>query len=73
MHDVEVEHTENPDEYRGYSISVLYRNTNKDEEHTPHCHREDLLQRVDGQLRIARLLLTVQYNAFLSKSRNVFP
>jgi ethylbenzene dioxygenase beta subunit len=68
-----VEHTEDPDEYRVYSISVVYRNMNEDEEHTLYCLREDLLRRVDGQLRIARRLLTAQQNVFMNKSLNVFP
>jgi ethylbenzene dioxygenase beta subunit len=46
---------------------------NEDEEHTLYCHREDLLRRVGGELRIARRLLTVQQNVFLNKSLNVFP
>jgi ethylbenzene dioxygenase beta subunit len=73
VHNVEVEHTANPDEYRVYSVSVVYRNMNEDEEHTLYCHREDLLRRVGGELRIARRLLTVQQNVFLNKSLNVFP
>lgn len=73
VHNVEVEHTDSPNEYHVHSISVVYRNMNEDEEHTLYCLREDLLRRVDGQLRIARRLLTVQQNVFMNKSLNVFP
>lgn len=73
VHNIEVELTERPDEYVGYSISEVYRNMNEDEEHTLYCHREDLLRRVGGELRIARRLLTVHQNIFLNKSLNVFP
>ncbi|MGK2942220.1 MAG: 3-phenylpropionate/cinnamic acid dioxygenase subunit beta [Immundisolibacter sp.] len=73
VHNVEVEHTENADEYRVHSISQVYRNMNEDEEHTLYCLREDLLRRVDGQLRVARRLLTLQQNIFMNKSLNVFP
>ena len=73
VHNVEVEATGKPDEYRAYSISVVYRNMNEDEEHTLHCLREDLLRRVDGELRIARRLLTAQQNIFMNKSLNIFP
>jgi ethylbenzene dioxygenase subunit beta len=73
VHNVEVELTDQADEYRAFSISEVYRNMNEDEEHTLFCHREDLLRRVDGELRIARRVLTVHQNVFLNKSLNVFP
>ena len=73
VHNVEVQPAEQPDEYRVYSISVVYRNMNEDEEHTLHCLREDLLRRVDGELRIARRQLTAQQNIFMNKSLNIFP
>lgn len=73
VHNVEVELTDHPEQYRAYSVSEVYRNMNEDEEHTLYCHREDLLRRVDGDLRIARRLLTVHQNIFMNKSLNVFP
>ena len=73
VHNVEVELTDNPAELRAFSISEVYRNMNEDEEHTLLCHREDLLRREDGQLRIARRLLTVHQNIFMNKSLNGFP
>lgn len=69
---IEVELTEHPDEYRVYSLVQVYRNMNEDEEHTLYGHREDLLRRVRGGLKLARRKIILDQNIFLNKSLNVY-
>jgi ethylbenzene dioxygenase beta subunit len=69
---IEVELTDNPDEYRVYSLVQVYRNMNEDEEHTLYGHREDLLRRVRGELKLARRKIVLDQNIFLNKSLNVY-
>ncbi len=69
---IEVELTDNPDEHRVYSLIMVYRNMNEDEEHTLYGHREDILRRVNGELKLAKRLITVDQNILLSKSLNIY-
>jgi len=69
---IEVEHTDNPDEYKVYSLTTVNRNMNEDEEHMIVGHRTDILRRVDGQLKLAKRKIILDQNIFMNKSLNVF-
>lgn len=69
---IEVELTDNPNEYRVYSLIQVYRNMNEDEEHTLYGHREDLIRRVNGTLKLAKRKIIIDQNVFLNKSLNVY-
>lgn len=69
---IEVEHTDNPDEFKVYSLTTVNRNMNEDEEHLMVGHRTDILRRVDGQLKLAKRKIILDQNIFMNKSLNVF-
>ncbi|PHR52165.1 MULTISPECIES: 3-phenylpropionate/cinnamic acid dioxygenase subunit beta [Cycloclasticus] len=69
---IEVEHTDNPDEYKVYSLTTVNRNMNEDEEHLMVGHRTDILRRVGGQLKLAKRKIILDQNIFMNKSLNVF-
>jgi len=69
---IEVELTDNPDEFKVYSLTTVHRNMNEDEEHTMVGHRTDLLRRVDGQLKLAKRKIILDQNIFMNKSLNVY-
>lgn len=69
---IEVELTDNPNEFKVYSLTTVHRNMNEDEEHTMIGHREDLLRRVNGALKIAKRKIILDQNIFMNKSLNVY-
>jgi ethylbenzene dioxygenase subunit beta len=69
---IEVELTENVNELRVYSLVTVRRNMNEDDEHTMVGHRDDLLRRVDGVLKLARRKVILDQNIFLNKKLNTF-
>lgn len=69
---IEVELTENPDEFRVYSLVTVHRNINEDEEHTMLGHRTDLIRRVNGVLKLAKRKIILDQNIFKNKSLNVY-
>ena len=69
---IEVELTDNPDEFRVYSLVTVHRNINEDEEHTMLGHRTDLIRRVDGVLKLAKRKIILDQNIFKNKSLNVY-
>lgn len=69
---IEVELTDNPEEYRVYSLVTLHRNMNEDDEHTMVGHRKDLLRRVSGVLKLARRKVILDQNILLNKKLNNF-
>jgi ethylbenzene dioxygenase beta subunit len=69
---IEVELTDNPGELRVYSLVTLRRNMNEDDEHTVVGHREDLLRRVNGVLKLAKRKVIMDQNIFLNKKLNTF-
>ena len=69
---IEVVLTQEPNEFTVYSLTTVHRNMNEDEEHTMVGHREDLLRRVDGVLKLAKRKIILDQNIFMNKSLNVF-
>ena len=67
-----VELTNNSDEFQVYSLVTLHRNMNEDDEHTMVGHREDLLRRVNGVLKLARRKVILDQNILLNKKLNTF-
>ena len=69
---IEVELTESPEEFRVYSLVTVHRNMNEDEEHAMVGHREDIIRRVQGQLKLAKRKIILDQNIFMNKSLNVY-
>jgi ethylbenzene dioxygenase beta subunit len=69
---IEVELTDNPNEFRVYSLNTVHRNINEDEEHTMIGHRTDILRRVNGVLKLAKRKIILDQNIFTNKSLNVY-
>ena len=69
---IEVELTDNPDEFRVYSLNTVHRNINEDESHTVVGHRTDLIRRVNGVLKLAKRKIILDQNIFTNKSLNVY-
>lgn len=69
---VEVEHTDDPDELRVYSNFLAYRNRNERDQDTLLGTRADLWRRVDGVLKLARRRIALKQNVLLSKNLNVY-
>lgn len=69
---IEVELTDNADEFLVYSLTTVHRNMNEDEEHTMIGHRTDILRRVDGVLKLAKRKIILDQNIFMNKSLNVY-
>jgi ethylbenzene dioxygenase beta subunit len=69
---IEVELTDNPDEFTVYSLTTVHRNINEDEEHTMIGHRTDLIRRVNGELKLAKRKIILDQNIFKNKSLNVY-
>ena len=69
---IQVERTETSDEFRTFSCFINYRNRAERDEDTLIGHREDILRRVDGRLKLAWRKIVVQQTVLLSKNLNVF-
>ena len=69
---IEVELSNNPNEYQVYSLNTVRRNMNEDEEHTMVGHRTDTLRRVGGELKLAKRKIILDQNIFMNKSLNVY-
>ncbi len=69
---IEVELTENSDELTVYSLTSVHRNMNEDDGHVMIGHREDLLRRVNSELKIARRKIILDQNIFTNKKLNTF-
>ncbi len=69
---IEVELTDNPEEFRVYSLVTVHRNMNEDEEHSMVGHREDLIRREQGRLKLAKRKIILDQNIFMNKSLNVY-
>ena len=69
---IEVELTDNADEFQVYSLNTVHRNINEDEEHTMIGHRTDILRRVNGVLKLAKRKIILDQNIFTNKSLNVY-
>lgn len=69
---IELEHTGDPDEWLVHSAVVNYRNSRETDEAALYARREDLLRRVDGELRLARRTVVLRQNLLLAKNINTF-
>lgn len=69
---IEVEHTDNPDELCVYSNFLAYRNRNERDQDTLLGMRVDLWRRVGGGLRLARRRIMLKQSVLLSKNLNVY-
>lgn len=69
---IEVERTDNPDEYRVYSTFTCCRGRNEVEESVLHGRRVDLLRETPNGLRLARREIYITQSVLLSKNLNVF-
>jgi len=69
---IEVELTENPNEYRVYSAFVNQRSRTEQDEDTMMGRREDLLRRVDGALKLAHRKIITTQSTILAKNLSAF-
>jgi ethylbenzene dioxygenase beta subunit len=69
---IEVELTDQPQEYRVYSNFYAYRNRNERDEDTLVGRREDIWRDEGGQYRLARRTITPTWSLLLSKNLNIF-
>lgn len=69
---VEVELTEQKDEYKVYSTFYAYRSRNERDEDSLAGHREDVWRRTPLGLKLARRLILLRQNVLLSKNLNIY-
>ncbi len=69
---VEVELTEDLDEYLVYSNFLAYRNRNERDEDSLIGMRKDLWRRVKGQLKLKKRRIILKQNMLISKNLNVY-
>jgi ethylbenzene dioxygenase subunit beta len=69
---VEVEPAEREDELRAHSLVVVHRGRYEASDETLYGRREDVLRRVDGDLRLARRRVILAHNILPSKNLNTF-
>ncbi|MCK9993916.1 MAG: hypothetical protein Dbin4_02436, partial [Alphaproteobacteria bacterium] len=69
---IEVELTDNPNEYRVYSAFVNHRSRIEQDEDTMMGRREDVLRRVDGVLKLARRKIITTQSTILAKNLSAF-
>lgn len=69
---IQVELTDNADEYRVYSAFVNHRSRNEQDEDLMLGRREDLLRRVNGELKLARRKITTTQSTILAKNLSAY-
>jgi 3-phenylpropionate/cinnamic acid dioxygenase small subunit len=69
---VDVEPGDREDEFKVYANFIVYRSRAETEEDFYVGARQDLLRRVDGQLKIARRKLTLDQNVLTAKNVSIF-
>lgn len=69
---IEVALTDNPDEYRVYSAFLNHRSRLEKDEDWMVGRREDLLRRVDGELKLARRKIVTTQSTVLAKNLSAF-
>lgn len=69
---IEVELTDNAQEYRVYSAFVNHRSRNEQDEDWMMGRREDILRRVNGVLKLARRKIITTQSTILAKNLSAF-
>jgi ethylbenzene dioxygenase beta subunit len=69
---VEVIPAADPGEVLAHSVVVNYRNSRERDEAVLFARREDVLRRVDGELRLARRTILLRQNVLLAKNISTF-
>jgi ethylbenzene dioxygenase beta subunit len=69
---IEVEATDKPDEWRVFSVAVVFRSRNEADQDTLWARREDTIRVVDGSFRLAKRVVTLAHNLLMNKNLNVF-
>jgi ethylbenzene dioxygenase beta subunit len=69
---IEAFHTASEDAWRVLSVAVVFRSRNEADQDTLWARREDLVRRVDGELKLAKRHVTLAHNVLLGKNLNVF-
>lgn len=69
---VEVERTDDENEYKVYSTFYAYRSRNERDEDSLSGHREDIWRRTAQGLKLARRLILLRQNVLLSKNLNIY-
>lgn len=59
-------------EWRVLSVAVVFRSRNEADEDTLWARREDIVRRVDGELKLVKRTVTLAHNVLLGKNLNVF-
>lgn len=59
-------------EWRIRSVAVVFRSRNEADQDTLWARRDDIVRRVDGQLKLAKRTVTLAHNVLLGKNLNVF-
>lgn len=65
---IEVEHTDDPDELEVFSVISVYRNRRQDEEVRFNARRKDRLRRVDGAWRLKRRHIFLNQHVLLDEN-----
>ena len=69
---IEVELTENSNEYKVYSNFLVYRNRNERDQDTLIGSREDIWRQTGNRFQLLRRLIMLKQNVLLSKNLNVY-
>lgn len=69
---IEVEHTERPDELAVFSNVAIYRNRRQDEKIWFNGKRRDRFRIVDGQWKLCRRHILVNHHVFLDENISLF-
>lgn len=69
---VEVERTDQDDQFLVYSNFLAYRNRNERDQDTLVGNREDIWRRKDGGFELVKRLIVLKQNILLSKNLNVY-